>query len=57
MDPHVHRLFGTPGQSSKEGLRPVLPSVDANLRTGQATRLAVMQADIFGNTWQKSAFL
>jgi len=57
MDPHGHRLFGTPGQSSKEGLRPVLPSVDANLRTGQATRLAVMQADIFGNTWQKSAFL
>jgi hypothetical protein len=25
---HGHRLFGTPGQSSKEGLRTVLVSVD-----------------------------
>jgi hypothetical protein len=33
-DPHSHRLFGTPGQSSKEGLRPVLSSVDANLLAG-----------------------
>jgi hypothetical protein len=28
------RLFGTPRQSPKEGLRPVLPSVDANLLAG-----------------------